>query len=77
MDRICRAASQFGELVIFQNIKNFYQRDAAGGGWGSAEDFVAAIVAVNGLTFFCFVGGHVIGSDQSTTLLHGGCNLFG
>src|SRR5260370_33781829 len=55
MDGLRGAASQAGQVIAFKNVQRFQQRDAAGTGRRSADNFVSAIRPADRLAFLDFI----------------------
>src|ERR1700686_3004088 len=77
VDGVGGAVAEFREVEAFENIEDFDERNSAGGWRRSADDVVSAIGAANGLAFFDFVGGEILGSDQASTFVDGSGEFAG
>src|SRR4030095_4671918 len=69
MDCFCRTISEFRQIVSFQNIQDFDQRDSTGG-WGwSANNLVISVRSGDRLAFLHFVLSKIVSGDQPAPLL--------
>src|SRR5208283_517330 len=76
MNALGRAVSRFGQVVTFQDVEDLDQGDATRRRRWSADDFVSAVGATNGLALLHLIMRKVLGRNQASTLLNGGCQFM-
>ena len=72
-----RTAAHLPQVVAFEDVQDFQQRDPARRWWRRADHVISAIGALDRLPLFHLVLRQVVGSNQPSALLDSGRKFAG